>query len=152
MFQVAEPGTPSSGKESSGQDGRAMYAGAASQRKRAMGCRWISPPHPGTQEPRSQAPWPGSHVGLMSPPQRRQVRRGPESSVFGRLPPGGERVLPGATRVPGPGSAREADKLLSHLSHPMPSTKCRSHSSGEGLGLFPSVSSLECLFYSQPLA
>ena len=129
-----------------------MYAAAASQRKRAVGCRRISPPRPGAQEPRSQAPQPGSHVGLALLPQRRQVRRGPKSCVFGWPPPGGERVLPRATRVPGPGSAGEADKLLSHLPRLMPPTKCRSHSSGEELDLIPSVSSLECLFYSQPLA
>ena len=129
-----------------------MYATAASQRKKAMGCRQISPPHPGAQELRSQALQPGSHVGLTSLPQRRQVRRGPKSCVFRRLPPGGERVLPRATRVPGPGLAGEADKLLSHLPRLMPPTKCRSHSSGEGLDLFPSMSFLECLFYSQPLA
>lgn len=150
MFQVAEPGAPGSGKESSGQGQESHVCWGRFPAQRVMGCRRISPPHPGTQEPRNQAPWPGSHVGLVSPPQRREVRRGPGPMSSDGHHLGVRGVLPEPPGSQAQSSAREADKLLSHLPRLLPPTKCRSHSSsGEGLDLFPSVSSLECLFYSQ---
>lgn len=110
------------------------------------------PPHP-TQAPRSHALRPGSHVGLESPPERRQVRRGPEScaTTWGGGGGGVAALLPGAG-VPDPGSAWEAHKLLSHFPRPTPPPLCRSHSSGEGLALiYPCVLPRESFLFSAPI-
>lgn len=133
-FHAADPDAPPSGAESSGPDGE---GGGRCGRFLARKCDgvWTGLPTP----PRSHAPLPGSHVGLESPPERRHVRRGPESCATTWGGGGGPALLPGAG-VPGPGSAWEAHKLLSHFPRPTPPPLCRSHSSGEGLALiYPCV-------------
>lgn len=138
MFQVAEARRTGSGKKVLGKAESHVRWGRF-QRKRNNGVQTdlpTSPRHPGAQELSTmaqEATWDSCHHHK----EGRSEERGP-SPVSSD---GHHLGVRGCSPEP-PGSQararpREADKLLSHLPRLLPPTKCKSHSSGEGLDLFP---------------